>query len=283
MINGDGGFWIIEKGRKIAFYQKENATPNQAPARNNYLHPVYLPDGTEITEDAPADHPHHRGIFWAWHQVIIDGKPVGDPWKLDEFCQDVQNIEFTKLSNGNGEFRTNVFWNSSRYCDGKKPYLQEQSKIIFHKLKNRLQIITFEIQLQALVDHLKLGGADNVKGYGGFSLRLKLPCDIAFSGESGEIAPKNEAVESSQYINISGSLSKKAQHGGVLIYADPNNQSCSQTWVLRRKNSMQNAVFPGRVPVGISAGKPLILKYALALYNGNIKERKLVKRMDSLL
>ena len=49
-------------------------------ARSNYFHPLYDLDGTVLTEDFPKDHIHHRGIFWAWHQVRINGKTVQDQW-----------------------------------------------------------------------------------------------------------------------------------------------------------------------------------------------------------
>ena len=43
-------------------------------ARANYVHPLLDLDGEPLTEDFPADHPHHRGVFWAWHQVRIGGR-----------------------------------------------------------------------------------------------------------------------------------------------------------------------------------------------------------------
>jgi hypothetical protein len=36
-----------------------------------YLHPVWTPGGTIVTDDFPADHYHHRGIFWAWPRVKV--------------------------------------------------------------------------------------------------------------------------------------------------------------------------------------------------------------------
>ena len=36
-----------------------------------------LSDGQVLTEDFPADHLHHRGIFWAWHQVYVGEKAMG--------------------------------------------------------------------------------------------------------------------------------------------------------------------------------------------------------------
>lgn len=34
-----------------------------------YVHPIYAPDGTAVTQDGPKDHIHHRGLMLAWSGV----------------------------------------------------------------------------------------------------------------------------------------------------------------------------------------------------------------------
>ena len=69
------GYWFYEGDTKVLFYQAERkALPDGQAARSNYFHPLYDLDGNVLTEDFPKDHIHHRGIFWAWHQVLINGK-----------------------------------------------------------------------------------------------------------------------------------------------------------------------------------------------------------------
>src|SRR5271170_712575 len=46
-----------------------------------YIYPVYAPNGAEIADDFPKDHPHHRGISWMWPVVIVDGKTY-DLWTI---------------------------------------------------------------------------------------------------------------------------------------------------------------------------------------------------------
>ena len=43
-----------------------------------YFHPFSTPSGAVITDVAPADHKHHRGIFLAWYDM--KGKKDGDFW-----------------------------------------------------------------------------------------------------------------------------------------------------------------------------------------------------------
>ena len=48
-----------------------------AVPRSDYIHPVYGPEGELLTRDWSKDHPHHRGIYWAWPEVDF-GKKRGD-------------------------------------------------------------------------------------------------------------------------------------------------------------------------------------------------------------
>jgi hypothetical protein len=84
------GVELTEKGQKVFFYQK---VPKEAPGDasfNNYLHSVYNLKGEVITEEFPADHFHHRGIFWAWHQIYINETSLGDGWMMESFSQQQQ-------------------------------------------------------------------------------------------------------------------------------------------------------------------------------------------------
>ena len=86
------GYWFTEGDTKVLFYQAERkALPDGQAARSNYFHPLYDLDGNVLTEDFPKDHIHHRGIFWAWHQVRIDGKTVQDQWVNRDSFWNVQD------------------------------------------------------------------------------------------------------------------------------------------------------------------------------------------------
>lgn len=275
------GILFSEGSKKIAFYVKDAPKMNLDKGRANFFHPVYLPDGTVITENTPEDHIHHRGIFWAWHQLLINGEKVGDQWELKDFVHDVKSVEFFRLPDGKAKLKTIVNWESPNYKNGQEAFLQEKTAVTFWNEHKGYRIIQFEINLKALVDHVQLGGSDDVKGYGGFSTRIKLPEDVTFSSVEGGVEPQNEAVEAGKYINIHGSMAKKTGEGGILIYS-ANDFETANDWILRSKNSMQNAVWPGRKPVVISKNQPTVLRYALVLYTGKINEKKIFKQLEQL-
>ena len=277
----DDGILITDGGKKIALYNKEASAMNLDRGRANFFHPVYLPDGTEITQNAPQDHIHHRGIFWAWHQIMVDGKKVGDQWEMEDFIHDVKSVEFFRLPNDMATMKTIVEWKSPNYKNGQEAFIEEKVTVNFYGQHRNYRIIQFKIQLRAQTDHVALGGSDDVKGYGGFSARIKLPDDVLFNSEDGLVEPQNEAVEAGEFVNISGSLAKKSGQGGMLIYS-ANDFETANDWILRSKNSMQNAVWPGRELVPISKVTPTVLKYAIVLYTGSIKENRVLKELNRL-
>lgn len=279
MQKKDGGILIVDGQEKVLAYQASPKSKDGEFARCNYIHPLWGVDGKVLTEDFPADHLHHRGVFWAWHQVYIGDKQIGDPWELVDFEQDVVELEFLKRHDGSVQIETEVDWKSSTWKkEGKEiPYLKEKALIVVYPKNGNYRKIDFEIKLLALEEGLRIGGADDEKGYGGFSVRMALPEDVRFAGSKGNVDPKLSAVESPGFVNICGSIGVKQRQGGIVIIDRNQNPGYPQPWILRAKNSMQNAVYPGRGLVPVSTTEPFVLHYSLLVYSGKMKNKKIVK------
>lgn len=277
-----GGFLFLEGKDSILFYQKTLKDINGQYSRCNYIHPLYALDNTRLTEDFPADHLHHRGVFWAWHQILINGKSVGDGWELKDFLQKVTEVEFQQV-NDKGILNTTVEWRSPLWENSSIPYLQEHTTITMFPNTNNYRRIDFEITLKAMTSGLSIGGSNDEKGYSGFSVRLKLPRDIAFYDEKRMIEPANTAVSAGHLMKIEGAMLNKGNRGGVVIYSDPSNPAPSTQWILRKSASMQNVAYPGRKPVAIPMDKPLTLKYTLLVYEGSLNTKQIKKAVKQHL
>jgi hypothetical protein len=276
MVVKEGGFLFMEGKDSLFFFQKSPKAKDGEYSRCNYIHPLYGLDNSRLTEDFPSDHLHHRGIFWAWHQILIDNKSVSDGWELKNFQQKVSDIEF-RQQNGIGYLNTIVDWKSDLWKNGSEPYLQEKTSITVYPKVDNYRRIDFEITLKALTDRLSIGGSDDEKGYGGFSVRLKLPEDVSFSGENGLFEPLNTAITAGNSMKINGSFLKSEKNGGVVILSNPQNPAPSDSWIIRKKASMQNAAYPGRQPVAIPFDKPLVLKYSLLVFQGDMSTKQIKK------
>ncbi len=277
MVIGDGGFLFKEGNDSICFYQRSTKSLDGKYSRCNYIHPLYGLDGAVLTEDFPEDHLHHRGIFWSWHQVFIDGQRIGDPWMLENFKQNVKNVQLEELREGDATFTTEVYWMSPLYKNGKEAYLKEQAIIHFSRKEKNLRRIDFEIKLQALVEKLQIGGSEDEKGYGGFSARLKLPEDVLFRCESNLVTPDINAVNVGSCVDISGSMGKNKSYTGVAILCDETNPGFPQNWILRKEKSMQNVVYPGSKPINLLIETPLVLKYSILIHDKEISKREIMK------
>jgi hypothetical protein len=279
MKKGEGGLLFTENGENVLFYQKEPKSLEGKYERCNYIHPLWGMDGTVLTEDFPSDHLHHRGIFWAWHQIWIDGQRIGDGWEIKDFEQEVVDLEYISKEGGIAVLKTSVNWKSDLWKKqgAKVPYLKEKATILIHPKTGNYRKIDFEISLLALEENLSIGGSEDVKGYSGFSVRMKLPGDVKFIGTKGEIEPQNEAVQSPGYVNISGSVGKNNTEGGIVMIDNSQNPGYPQSWILRARNSMQNAAWPGNTTIPISTVEPLVLKYSILVYSGKMSDKKILK------
>jgi len=270
------GIMVSEGDQKVLFYQRETKTLDGHYPRANYIHPLYDLQGKIITEDFPEDHKHHRGIFWAWHQVEVAGKPMGDSWECRDFNWDVKEVTTEKIED-KLKLKIQTFWNSPEYHDNGQqlPFVEENTQITLHPTTDNHRIIDFKISLLALVDDVQIGGSNDVKGYGGFSTRFKLPSDIKFTSETNSITPQNEAVQAGRAMQMDGTISSN-QKLGVLIVASKSNPTPNNSWILRSENSMQNPVYPGAELVSLSKDTPIILKYRIVLYNNKPSEEELL-------
>ncbi len=265
--NTPDGVEVLEGGKPVLFYQKTTKTPNGEFFLNNYIHPLYSLEGDTLTEEFPKDHLHHRGIFWAWHQIYIDTLSVGDSWIMENVSTDVVSVT-TNTNNGSAQISTNVLW-KSKIFNNQDPFIEEHTTITVHEAQDNFRSIDFEIMLKALVPDVHIGGSDNEKGYGGFSPRIKLPDNLIFTSESGKVAPQTLQIKAGPWMDFSGSFGNSNRQSGLTILCHPSTPNYVAPWILRQKKSMQNIVYPGQEMVNISMDKPLVLRYRLVIHNGD--------------
>jgi hypothetical protein len=260
-VKAADGYQFYDGDRPVLFYHTGTNTYKNKHARANYVHPLTGLDAEVLTEDFPDDHPHHRGIFWAWHQATVGGKSVGDPWACTDIVWEAVKSE---LLDG-AAVRATVQWKSPKYKKGKEAFLTETVTIRAHGIKAQSRAIDFTIALQSLVKaEVKIGGAENDKGYGGFSTRIVMPDDLSMTGPKGAVTPKRTPVKAGEWLNFAGTFGKNKSAIAVLVH--PSNPGYPQPWILRKKGSAQNVVYPGRHAITVPRDKPLILRYRLLLH-----------------
>lgn len=277
------GFEFRDGDKQVLFYQAKPKSLDGKFERAGYVHPLHNLDGNVISEDFPADHVHHRGIFWAWHQLYVGDTQIGDPWICRNFLARVDEVAIVESSANTAAILATAHWVSPDWLDAsgaQKPIVREESRIDVWPVQENSRAIDFRIKLTALEPEVRIGGSDDVKGYGGFSPRLRLPKDIRFTAEAGGVEPQKTAVNASPWIDISGTFdeangNRKGSISGVAILCHPSLPGFPQKWILRKARSMQNPVYPGRTPVKISTKEPLELRYRLIVHRGSASKEQI--------
>ena len=294
---------IFENGQHVLTYHGAHVTQDGNWARANYLHPLTNPSGQVITEDFPDDHPHHRGVFWAWHQAWLQERQLGDAWSCNGFRWNLISSR-TYHDRNTIVIENDLTWSTVEKTtwmqSSPKPSLErdganhpklnsigvesnaervnpvdlihEKNWIRVHPTHHNYRVIDFFIHLSANHEGVRIGGSEDTKGYGGFSVRLKLDGTEVFRSNDREVKPETQAVTAGNWLDVS------RLDSGLTIINHPLNpgvQRDQASWILRRKHSMQNAVYPGREPILIPRDQPLGLGYRLVLHDGSLKEEHL--------
>ena len=268
----DEGYMVREAGRPVLFYQLAPKSLDGKYQRSNYIHPLYGLDGEILTEDFPEDHYHHRGVFWTWHQVLIGDVRAGDPWLARRFSWQLQDAAVLSAENG---VRTVHHWFSPDFAEGLEPILEERAEISVLPEQSGVRLVDFDIRLAALQEGVRLGGSEDDKGYGGFSLRVKMLDDLSFTSVAGLIEPTRLALDAGAWVDFSGSFKPGSEaSSGVAILVHPTSAGYPQKWVLRTAAtpSMQNPVWPGPAPVAVPMGEVVRLRYRLAVHRGDASQ-----------
>ncbi len=263
----ENGVLLTEKGNRVFCYRKSPKSLNGEYVCNHYIHPLYAINGDTLTEEFPPDHPYHRGIFWSWHQLYADSLSLGDDWVMDGISHGVECIH-TCCHRNKALLELKVIWKSFSRSE-EMPFMEEMTRIEVHPLEKGMRTIDFTISLRALIPDLSIGGANNEKGYGGFCTRLKLPDDLSFVSEGGTVEPTTLQLKAGSWMDIRGSFGASGRKSGITICCHPDTPNHPAPWILRKKSSMQNIVFPGRERVAISMEEPTVLRYRLIVHEGN--------------
>ncbi len=187
----DQGILVAEGNQPVLYYQQNTKSMKGQTPRAGYVHPLYDLNGQVITEDFPPDHLHHRGVFWAWHQIWVGEQSLGDPWLCKEFQWDVVSAD-ASLEDRSVKLTAMVHWKSPAYADDSGmpiDVIRETTTITIYPREANFRSIDFDISLLALVDAVRIGGSDDDKGYGGFSPRFKLNAEQRFQASAGEFDP----------------------------------------------------------------------------------------------
>ncbi len=254
---------LTENGRPVFTYNHGVMHKHGAPAdraRCCYLHPVWAPDGTILTDDFPKDHYHHRGIFIAWPVAVIDGRQY-DLWTLRSGIREKFERFLTRRT---GPESATLALETGWYVDGKKA-VSEQLEILARPENSGCRELQFRVRLQATGSPVGLrGDPTGAKGYGGFNVRFAPRQDTVITTDKGR-----EAADSNMVPHPWAQLTAlfAGRRAGLRIDIDPANPGYPNGWCLRHYGFL-GVNFPGNDTYTLRPGVPLALNYRITVFSG---------------
>lgn len=261
------GYSFRDEDGPVLFYQLRAKSLDGEYERSNYIHPLYGLDGETLTEDFPEDHRHHRGVFWTWHQVLVGSVRAGDPWLARRFSWRTEEA----LPLPGGGLRVKHTWFSPDYLDGDQPILAETAEVVARRPAEAFRTIDFDIRLVPLQEGVRLGGSEDDKGYGGFSVRVRMVEGLRFTAAQGRVEPQRTAAALGDWVDFSADFGGRDGPSGVAVLVHPASAGYPQAWILRSPAtpSMQNPVWPGPVAALLPRGQETRLRYRLVVHRGD--------------
>jgi len=244
---------------------------NYQPGMPTFFHPVYTPDGTLLTAEAPKDHPWHLGLWFCWKYIngLNYWEFSGDSkTRVSEGMTDQKRITIRTRYNGSARIRLDITYHPWYHPDSVA--LLEVRKIsISAPAGDGSYFIDFEHFFTAVNDVVldRTPPQTNARGirwggYAGLSVRFdqKLSDPSFFSPEldsmlSGKQAPwvaANLKTESGNLVQM-------------IICDHPDNPRSPVSWYcINRPNDRfwyYNAAILYHEPIKLQAGQKMTLKY----------------------
>lgn len=257
LLDGTGTSRITCGDETVLTYNLPRLSGSRTSARKNYIHPLIAPGGACITEDAPSDHLHHRGIFWAWRRIIV-GDKTADSWTGKNFAfkspKGRGGAEWVNGADVGAQLQWIVF---------SKPVVAENTTVhLTGDLDHRFVQIT--IKLRALVPKVAIAGTSDAKGYGGPTIRFARSELIESKSEGRRLKPALGAVDTGATVDFSWHDRPEGFPSSIRTACTINGKPWTK-WVLRDEPGMQNAAFPGATPLLLSTEHDLVIGFSLRI------------------
>ena len=258
----DDGIRVTAGGQPVLFY-RTRPDRGREPWRVNYIHPVHSVAGAILTEDAPVDHLHQRGVYWAWRRILVEGDRVADGWVGDGLSLEVTRRMALDRSDGSAQVETRVLWRVP-LGGALVEIVEENSRIRVFPVAGGQRRIDLEVRLRALRRGVAIAGTDDEKGYGGLSMRFANGPQVQLAGDGRVLRATPAGLEAGESVEFSWPALPPPWPARVTARCTVDGRPWTR-WVLRQEPSMQNCAYPGSSPVELPTGKDLVLSVTLDL------------------
>ncbi len=272
---GVDGIEIREGSRPVLSYRyetvpvpaflKSGLTDQQAESlrryghpRSNYIHPLYGLDGVPLTDDWSKDHPHHRGIYWAWPEVGYKGE-LGDLHAL----QRVFARPTGKRTASPGDDHATIEAENEWRWDDVTPIVRETARIRAYPRDAHGRVVDLQFTFVPLVEGVTLARRQT-KLYGGLNTRLAPVAGLKLSHHAD--APG--ASPRMAWQSAGGTWKGSSAPSSLTIFERADNLHYPGDYIEFPELPWFQPTFPGAgMRHALSSGVPLVLRYRLWIHD----------------
>lgn len=242
-----------------------------------YIQQLFSPGGTNILRDAPADHQHHHGLMFA---VAVDSVNFWEEHQTPgrQVHQSFTEVRIDKHDDVPlGNFTENIDWVNPR---SHELLLRERRTIEVCALKDvQVTLLTWQssFDVPPEKEFVTLTGSH----YFGLGMRFVESMDSRgqFSnadGKSGDVVRGDERLVRSKWCTYTAGVNSQAVT--VAMFDHPQN-SRPVTWFTMTKPFayLSATMNLHKEPLKVTAGEPLVLKYGVALWDGQVQTEQIDK------
>ena len=280
-----GALTLLENKKPVMVYHYESVPAQEGVAANFaracYIHPLYGLDGEIMTDDFPADHRHHRGVFWAWPECTVDGRRL-DPWALKDTRQ--HHEQFLKRE---ADAKKAVISVQNRWAFDDAPdkaIVREEITFTVHPVTKGHRAIDFDMTFTNVSDNVvTFLGAKN-KGYGGLCYRPDANSNrqpITFTHSKGEQPQREDMLRcESPWADLT---TQKPTRGvsGVAIFQNAQNPGYPHPGWMMRHYGFLGVSWPHEETYELQPGKSFHLVYRLLIHRGSAKKAGVAKCFEA--
>ena len=284
------------EGRVVFTYMTRKPEKSNLAANSTCcFHPLNTPSGERLTDLAPGDHHHHRGVFLAWHTMEFR-EPAdfsrfgalgptrgfninrGDFWGWGQFAPTAGRVitnRSLKLADADGQCATVEIRNDWLIND---KTMMDELTLATVREHSGVYVMDLDYQLTPVSDLVLCHTA-----FGGFCVRARNDGDSWYASPKGRINlpdPHYSVPELNWPASDWSDYTIKLTNGktlGVTVLNHPANPPA--TWHNPRYVWMVNLCIVANKPVTLKAKQPFHLRYRLIVHDGPMPDA-LVKELN---
>jgi hypothetical protein len=268
----DGRITLQNAGKTIAVYRLDiRPLPGHEKYNQcNFFHPLQTPSGTIVTDDAPSDHLHHRGLFLTFTKVIGPGKD-GKPVQVDFWHPHARS----RVASGQLHYMRNgdvaaTFAATHDFMIDDQPVITQTVTAAAVQLSDKVNVLDLTIELSAVTDGVTLG--DNF--YSGLQLRgsreyqrPQLMFTYADGKEHRDVDDHKEHPPKDRWFDMTGLIGKRL--AGSAIAPHPETPASRLCYARGVKGINADFVYDEAIP--LKKGQTLTCKYQIYLHDDHVE------------